>query len=171
MCVPPVAESALCGPRRGVLDVMEVVRQRAARDAGTSVLFLTPCHATPFYSHVHAPIRMRFLDCSPLAHAPGAAALNAAETAWLALPTCPAGVERLCFEQAPAQYLAGVLELNGRGVLPTMLVLYSPAARAVAHVAAVHGYVEDRRLTNCWAQTDDDTFCELVVLSRRAAGE
>ena len=126
---------------------MEVVRQRAARDAGTSVLFLTPCHATPFYSHVHAPIRMRFLDCSPLAHAPGAAALNAAETAWLALPTCPAGVERLCFEQAPAQYLAGVLELvrthgvslPGRvsAVLVTTLVLEGWSSRLDPHYSPI----------------------------------
>lgn len=33
--------------------------------ATTSVLFLTPCHATPWYSHLHAPLPMRFLDCSP----------------------------------------------------------------------------------------------------------
>jgi phosphatidylinositol glycan class B len=29
------------------------------------VLFLTPCHATPYYSHVHRNVSMRFLDCSP----------------------------------------------------------------------------------------------------------
>eukprot|EP00475_Leptophrys_vorax_P023684 TRINITY_DN32481_c0_g1_i1.p1 TRINITY_DN32481_c0_g1~~TRINITY_DN32481_c0_g1_i1.p1 ORF type:complete len:383 (-),score=57.69 TRINITY_DN32481_c0_g1_i1:8-1156(-) len=30
-----------------------------------AVHFLTNCHATPFYSHVHHPIHMRQLDCSP----------------------------------------------------------------------------------------------------------
>ncbi|XP_011608620.2 GPI mannosyltransferase 3 [Takifugu rubripes] len=29
------------------------------------VLFLMPCHSTPFYSHVHCPITMRFLECPP----------------------------------------------------------------------------------------------------------
>jgi phosphatidylinositol glycan class B len=29
------------------------------------VHFLTNCHATPFYSHVHRNIRLRQLDCSP----------------------------------------------------------------------------------------------------------
>jgi phosphatidylinositol glycan class B len=29
------------------------------------VLFLMPCHATPYYSSLHANIPMRFLDCSP----------------------------------------------------------------------------------------------------------
>ncbi len=31
-----------------------------------SVHFLTGCHSTPFYSHVHRPIPMRQLDCSPM---------------------------------------------------------------------------------------------------------
>ncbi|VEL34408.1 unnamed protein product [Protopolystoma xenopodis] len=30
-----------------------------------SVLFLMPCHSTPFYSHIHANITLRQLDCSP----------------------------------------------------------------------------------------------------------
>lgn len=44
---------------------MGEVRRLAAADPATSVLFLTPCHATPYYSHVHLPVPMRFLDCSP----------------------------------------------------------------------------------------------------------
>jgi len=30
-----------------------------------SVLFLTPCHATPYYSALHQNVPMRFLDCTP----------------------------------------------------------------------------------------------------------
>ena len=34
--------------------------------SGDSVVFLTPCHATPYHSHIHAPeVELRFLDCSP----------------------------------------------------------------------------------------------------------
>lgn len=51
--------------RRGLVEVMAEVRRLASSDPATSVLFLTPCHATPYYSHVHLPIPMRFLDCSP----------------------------------------------------------------------------------------------------------
>ncbi|XP_034385354.1 GPI mannosyltransferase 3 isoform X2 [Cyclopterus lumpus] len=29
------------------------------------VLFLMPCHSTPYYSHVHCPMKMRFLECPP----------------------------------------------------------------------------------------------------------
>lgn len=40
------------------------------------VLFLTPCHATPWRSHTHARTPMRFLDCSPPGWAPAVACLN-----------------------------------------------------------------------------------------------
>jgi GPI mannosyltransferase 3 len=36
-----------------------------AADGKLSVAFLLPCHATPFYSHIHANVSMTFLDCSP----------------------------------------------------------------------------------------------------------
>lgn len=33
---------------------------------GDKVVFLTPCHATPFHSHIHTEdVDLRFLDCSP----------------------------------------------------------------------------------------------------------
>ncbi|XP_008551439.1 GPI mannosyltransferase 3 [Microplitis demolitor] len=33
--------------------------------ANVDVMFLTPCHSTPFYSHVHENIPMEFLTCEP----------------------------------------------------------------------------------------------------------
>ncbi|KAI8828672.1 Alg9-like mannosyltransferase family-domain-containing protein [Chytriomyces cf. hyalinus JEL632] len=51
--------------QRGVVDVMTWLR----RDDGTrgnGVLFLMPCHSTPFHSHVHKKdVEMRFLTCEP----------------------------------------------------------------------------------------------------------
>uniref|UniRef100_A0A3B5APD0 Mannosyltransferase n=1 Tax=Stegastes partitus TaxID=144197 RepID=A0A3B5APD0_9TELE len=56
--------------QRGALDVMNHVQ--ALCDASNvsahlqpDVLFLMPCHSTPFYSHVHCPLKMRFLECPP----------------------------------------------------------------------------------------------------------
>lgn len=35
-------------------------------ESGDQVVFLTPCHATPFHSHIHHPeVQLHFLDCSP----------------------------------------------------------------------------------------------------------
>ncbi|XP_078600609.1 GPI alpha-1,2-mannosyltransferase 3-like [Branchiostoma floridae x Branchiostoma japonicum] len=52
--------------QRGTVDVMSFLSQEADRHGqDMSVLFLMPCHSTPFYSHVHHNINMRFLECPP----------------------------------------------------------------------------------------------------------
>lgn len=53
--------------QRGAEDVMNFL-SKAAQDSENKVnniLFLTPCHATPYYSTLHQNIPMRFLDCTP----------------------------------------------------------------------------------------------------------
>ncbi|KAM7424081.1 hypothetical protein PAMA_000437 [Pampus argenteus] len=56
--------------QRGTLDIM--THLQALCDVSSistrpqpDVLFLMPCHSTPFYSHVHCPVKMRFLECPP----------------------------------------------------------------------------------------------------------
>ncbi|KAI8846600.1 Alg9-like mannosyltransferase family-domain-containing protein [Chytridium lagenaria] len=51
--------------QRGVVDVMGFLRKEVRRDGVDGVVFLMPCHSTPFYSHLHANVPMRFLTCSP----------------------------------------------------------------------------------------------------------
>ncbi|XP_019640115.1 PREDICTED: GPI mannosyltransferase 3-like [Branchiostoma belcheri] len=52
--------------QRGTVDVMSYLSQQADRQGQhMSVLFLMPCHSTPFYSHVHHNVSMRFLECPP----------------------------------------------------------------------------------------------------------
>ncbi|XP_027069635.2 mannosyltransferase APTG1-like isoform X1 [Coffea arabica] len=51
--------------QRGSEDVMYYLSREAVNGEITSVLFLTPCHATPYYSTLHHDIPMRFLDCTP----------------------------------------------------------------------------------------------------------
>ncbi|XP_071899454.1 GPI mannosyltransferase 3 isoform X2 [Anas platyrhynchos] len=53
--------------QRGTLDVMSHV-QELCKDSNQSqafVFIMMPCHSTPFYSHVHCPLKMRFLQCPP----------------------------------------------------------------------------------------------------------
>lgn len=65
--------------RRGTISVMSHLAERADRQTlGGWTLFLTPCHATPWYSHLHRQLPMRFLDCSPPGWAPAVACLNPA---------------------------------------------------------------------------------------------
>ncbi|MBN3296359.1 PIGB mannosyltransferase, partial [Amia calva] len=54
--------------QRGTLDVMNHIQQLCVPSSthlSPDVLFLMPCHSTPFYSHVHCPLKMQFLQCPP----------------------------------------------------------------------------------------------------------
>ncbi|KAK2920225.1 GPI mannosyltransferase 3 [Channa argus] len=56
--------------QRGTLDVMSHVQKlcdfrNVSSPLQPDVLFLMPCHSTPYYSHVHCPVKMRFLECPP----------------------------------------------------------------------------------------------------------
>ncbi|XP_061622156.1 GPI mannosyltransferase 3-like isoform X2 [Phyllopteryx taeniolatus] len=57
--------------QRGALDVMGHVRALCHNVSEFDVLFLMPCHSTPYYSHVHCPLKMRFLECPPNLGQPG----------------------------------------------------------------------------------------------------
>lgn len=52
--------------KRGVVHAVEWLREQAyANQNVTDILFLMPCHSTPFYSHIHLDIPMRFISCEP----------------------------------------------------------------------------------------------------------
>ncbi|GAB1294428.1 GPI mannosyltransferase 3 [Apodemus speciosus] len=54
--------------QRGTLDVMNHIQRvcpRGPEPASASVFIMMPCHSTPYYSHVHCPLSMRFLQCPP----------------------------------------------------------------------------------------------------------
>ncbi|XP_039413287.1 GPI mannosyltransferase 3 isoform X1 [Corvus cornix cornix] len=53
--------------QRGTLDVMSHIQQLCnnPHQSKAFVFILMPCHSTPFYSHVHCPLKMRFLQCPP----------------------------------------------------------------------------------------------------------
>nr|GMC90353.1 GPI mannosyltransferase 3 [Ipomoea batatas] len=51
--------------QRGTEDVMNYLSVEAVDGNVRNILFLTPCHATPYYSTLHRNVPMRFLDCTP----------------------------------------------------------------------------------------------------------
>ncbi|KAL5199441.1 hypothetical protein ABZP36_020644 [Zizania latifolia] len=51
--------------QRGTEDVMFYLSREAHDGRVNSVLFLMPCHSTPYYSTLHYNLPMRFLDCTP----------------------------------------------------------------------------------------------------------
>ncbi|XP_071677501.1 mannosyltransferase APTG1 [Lolium perenne] len=51
--------------QRGTEDAMFYLSKEAHDGRVNSVLFLMPCHSTPYYSSLHSSLPMRFLDCTP----------------------------------------------------------------------------------------------------------
>lgn len=54
--------------QRGALDVMRVLQPLCVSSQSPNppeLLFLMPCHSTPLYSHLHCPLKLRFLECPP----------------------------------------------------------------------------------------------------------
>jgi GPI mannosyltransferase 3 len=53
--------------QRAQVQVMSYLQanHQGAAPSPPSVLFLTPCHTTPYYSYIHKANSMRFFDCSP----------------------------------------------------------------------------------------------------------
>ena len=47
------------------ISLMHHLRNENVLTFKDSVLFLTPCHSTPYYSFLHKNIPMRFLTCEP----------------------------------------------------------------------------------------------------------
>ncbi|KAJ9189502.1 hypothetical protein P3X46_000787 [Hevea brasiliensis] len=51
--------------QRGTEDVMIYLSKEASNEKVKSILFLMPCHGTPYYSTLHHHLPMRFLYCTP----------------------------------------------------------------------------------------------------------
>lgn len=60
----PVAMYFCLIHQRGTILVMKYLHD-ASQEQNIDVMFLMPCHSTPYYSYIHKKIKMRFLTCEP----------------------------------------------------------------------------------------------------------
>ncbi|XP_014211663.1 GPI mannosyltransferase 3-like [Copidosoma floridanum] len=53
--------------QHGAMSVIENLRHdvQTTNSSNINIIFLTNCHATPYYSHLHLNVPMRFLTCEP----------------------------------------------------------------------------------------------------------
>uniref|UniRef100_A0A8C4YY76 Mannosyltransferase n=1 Tax=Gadus morhua TaxID=8049 RepID=A0A8C4YY76_GADMO len=112
--------------QRGALDVMTRLQELCeppgpAGSPSPEVLFLMPCHSTPYYSHVHCPLRMRFLECPPDLGGAGYSE------------------EARVFYQDPLHWLSGAFP--DRAALPTHLVLFDVLEKDIS------GFLESNKFT------------------------
>ncbi|XP_060780195.1 GPI mannosyltransferase 3 isoform X1 [Neoarius graeffei] len=118
--------------QRGVLDVMDHLQRLCdLRDSPSSpephVLFLMPCHSTPLYSHLHCPIRLRFLECPP------------------DLRGDPDYVEEAAsFYADPLGWLG--TSYPNRSTLPSHVVLFDPLEKEISTFLDGNGFVKKAEL-------------------------
>ncbi|OUM59808.1 glycosyltransferase family 22 protein [Piromyces sp. E2] len=51
--------------QRGVMDATFFLRKEVRQHDANGILYLMPCHSTPFYSYIHKNITLDFLTCEP----------------------------------------------------------------------------------------------------------
>jgi phosphatidylinositol glycan class B len=51
--------------QQGTIKVMEKLATVAKENNNAKIFFMMPCHTTPYYSHIHVNVSMRFLHCEP----------------------------------------------------------------------------------------------------------
>ncbi|KAL4535557.1 hypothetical protein Ndes2437A_g06266 [Nannochloris sp. 'desiccata'] len=160
--------------QRAQVQVMSYLQ--TSQSTSTSVLFLTPCHTTPYYSYIHKAIPMRFLDCSPPGWADAVHQLNKDGTDWLQLPkfTRIADVQstlsqRQQFESNPSGYIKMVFKLNSKIEWPQVIVGFGGTMDELDAVLKQYGYREKRRLWNCLVPVDSKNECSVSVYERQTA--
>lgn len=154
---------------RGQIDVMNTIYEiHKQMSRPTKVLFLTPCHATPYYSSLHEHIHMRFFDCSPRDYRKRVFEVNGEDMNWIQIPGYDMYrySEREYFESNPTTVLSSILsKANQTDMIPGIIVLFASTHRQVQSVLHTHyTYHLYRRHSNCIITFEDSTECQIDVL-------
>lgn len=107
--------------QRGVIDA--VLHLSKTADSHSEVIFLMPCHSTPYYSYIHKDIKMRFLTCEP-----------------------NFGNEKDYIEEAdlffthPMNWLTKNYDQNNKNLLPSHVVMFDSLHPNISEFLMKHSY-------------------------------
>lgn len=107
-----------------------------------SVLFLMPCHSTPYYSTLHSNLSMRFLDCSPSGDK---GALDESDH----FMTDPVGFVSNMFKNSSC--------------FPSHIVLFDPEERHLSQILVSYSYREVKRFFHAHFPVDRELQASVVV--------
>lgn len=117
--------------------------------ADAKFLFLMPCHSTPYFSHVHQNVTMRFLTCEPNLAA-AAAYVDEADR----------------FYAEPAKWLRSHLPVYPVSALPTHVVLFDVLRDRVAEFLTAN-YRPVLSIAHKQMETDDERVGDMVLVYER----
>lgn len=127
--------------QRGTEDVMIFLSKEARNEKVKSILFLMPCHATPYYSSLHRNLPMRFLDCSPSEE-----------------NGIPDESDR--FMMDPISFAS---EFAKNWSIPSHVVLFDSEERLLRDFLISHSFIEVRRFFHSHFKVDRDLQASVVV--------
>lgn len=111
--------------QRAPSKVMDKIATIAKEKNDMKVFFLMPCHSTPYFSHVHVNVTMRFLTCEPN--------LNNKENY---------RDQAEYFYEAPMSWIRKHLPVRPIKSLPTHVVLYDTIANRISEFLSIYKPVE-----------------------------
>ncbi|XP_020231283.1 GPI mannosyltransferase 3 isoform X2 [Cajanus cajan] len=130
--------------QRGPEDVMNHLAREALHGKLKSILFLTPCHATPYYSMLHHNLPMQFLDCTPSEE-----------------KGVPDESDRFLMDPVPF-----VSEYAKNMSLPSHIVLFDSEEQKLRNLLISFDYREEKRFFNAHFKVDRDLQASIVVYVR-----
>ncbi|KAE9462492.1 hypothetical protein C3L33_05597, partial [Rhododendron williamsianum] len=137
-CIP-----ANCAGQRGAEDVMNYLSKEALNGKVESIVFLTPCHALPYYSTLHHNLPMQFLDCSPSEEK---GVLDESDR----------------FMMDPVGFAA---EFAKNWSLPSHIVLFDSQEKLLKDFLTSHSFQEERRFFHAHFKVDRDLQASVVIYS------
>lgn len=116
--------------QQGTLKVMDKIADigqnyKTAEGHAPKIFFMMPCHSTPFHSHVHANISMRFLTCEPN-FKNEANYLDEADK----------------FYEAPMKWIRSQLPVHPVSALPTHVVVFDTLAPKLSDFLSIYKPLE-----------------------------
>ncbi|KAF9662687.1 hypothetical protein SADUNF_Sadunf18G0080200 [Salix dunnii] len=127
--------------QRGTEDVMIYLSKEAQNQKIKGILFLMPCHATPYYSTLHYDLPMRILDCSPSEEK--------------GIPD-----ESDHFMMDPVSFVSTLMTNRS---LPSHVVLFDSEEQLLRDFLISHSFTEIRRFFHAHFKVDRDLQASVVV--------
>nr|XP_009393657.1 PREDICTED: GPI mannosyltransferase 3 isoform X2 [Musa acuminata subsp. malaccensis] len=127
--------------QRGSEDVMIYLSKEAHKGKVRSILFLMPCHSTPYYSTLHHDLPMRFLDCTP------------SDTKGILDESDRFMIDPLGF----------VMSMFTNSSLPSHIVLFSSEEKQLRELLISYSFDEIKRFFHAHFKVDRDLQASVVV--------
>lgn len=129
--------------QRGSEDAIYYLSKQASDGKVKSVLFLMPCHSTPYYSSLHSNLPMRILDCSP---SDNKGYVDESDR----------------FMSNPVGFVSTMLENSS---LPSHLVMFESEEKHLRELLVSHSYKEVKRFFHAHFKVDRDLQASVVIYS------